>query len=76
MILALLTRLKQICNHPGLVQAPLPSIVELAKASSKLQRLIEMLEVITGQGDRVLIFTQFAEWGKQLQKVLPYALKV
>ena len=74
MILALLTRLKQICNHPGLVQTPLPSVSELARASSKLQRLIEMLEVITGQGDRVLIFTQFAEWGKQLLKVLPHAL--
>ena len=74
MILALLTRLKQICNHPGLVQAPLPPVSELPRASSKLQRLIEMLEVITGQGDRVLIFTQFAEWGKQLLKVLPYAL--
>ncbi len=74
MILALLTRLKQICNHPGLVQAPLPSPADLPKASSKLQRLIEMLEVITTQGDRVLIFTQFAEWGKQLQKVLPIAL--
>ncbi len=75
MILALLTRLKQICNHPGLVEAPLPSPAELPKASSKLQRLIEMLEVITAQGDRVLIFTQFAEWGKQLQKALPEALQ-
>jgi SNF2 family DNA or RNA helicase len=32
-----------------------------------LQRLEEMLEEVLAEGDRCLIFTQFAEWGKLLQ---------
>ena len=73
LVLALLTKLKQICNHPELFDAEkttkkkvkLPSGFE--QGSAKLQRLDEMLEVLLTEGDRALIFTQFAEWGKLLQ---------
>ncbi|MCU0548720.1 MAG: DEAD/DEAH box helicase [Leptolyngbya sp. Prado105] len=63
-ILALLTKLKQICNHPALFNRE-----ELAESnrSVKLQRLEEMLEEAVSEGDRALIFTQFAEWGKLLK---------
>jgi superfamily II DNA or RNA helicase len=64
-ILALLTKLKQICNHPAqfLQQDSLGAL----NRSGKLQRLDEMLEELLSEGDRALIFTQFAEWGKLLK---------
>lgn len=64
-ILALLTRLKQICNHPAQFLQQ-PSLGALNR-SGKLQRLDEMLEELLSEGDRALIFTQFAEWGKLLK---------
>ncbi|HLP89494.1 MAG TPA: DEAD/DEAH box helicase [Nostocaceae cyanobacterium] len=64
MILALLVKLKQICNHP----AQYLKETTLAKHNSaKLQRLEEMLEEVIAASDRALIFTQFAEWGKLLK---------
>ncbi|MHC5594803.1 MAG: DEAD/DEAH box helicase [Nostoc sp.] len=67
MILALLIKLKQICNHPAqyLKQATLDQ-----HNSAKLLRLQEMLEEVLAEGDRALIFTQFAEWGKLLKPYL------
>ncbi|MBE9035084.1 DEAD/DEAH box helicase [aff. Roholtiella sp. LEGE 12411] len=64
MILALLIKLKQICNHPAqyLKQATLEQ-----HNSAKLLRLEEMLEEVLAEGDHALIFTQFAEWGKLLK---------
>ncbi|MBD2692794.1 DEAD/DEAH box helicase [Anabaena catenula] len=64
MILALLIKLKQICNHP----AQYLKLATLEKHNSaKLQRLEEMLEEVLAENDRALIFTQFAEWGKLLK---------
>ncbi|MCU0541966.1 MAG: DEAD/DEAH box helicase [Oscillatoriaceae cyanobacterium Prado104] len=69
MILALLVKLKQLCNHPALLNAESKSKGWEIKSqeSGKLQRLLEMLEEVLAEGDRALIFTQFAEWGKLLQ---------
>lgn len=74
-ILALLTKLKQICNHPLLLDKEKSSkkktkSVINGRASGKLRRLEEMLEEVLSEGDRALIFTQFAEWGKLLQPYL------
>jgi SNF2 family DNA or RNA helicase len=66
-ILAALSKLKQVCNHPAHFlgdSSPLP------KRSGKLTRLTEMLEEATASGDRALVFTQFAEMGKLLQEHL------
>ncbi|MFN6526519.1 DEAD/DEAH box helicase [Nostoc sp. ChiSLP03a] len=67
MILALLIKLKQICNHPAqyLKEATLEQ-----HNSAKLLRLEEMLEEVLAESDRALIFTQFAEWGKLLKPYL------
>ncbi|MEG4202379.1 DEAD/DEAH box helicase [Microcoleus sp. Pol7_A1] len=69
MILALLVKLKQLCNHPALVKAEVkPKELGIkSQESGKLQRLVEMLEEVLAEGDRALIFTQFAEWGKLLK---------
>jgi SNF2 family DNA or RNA helicase len=78
-ILALLVKLKQICNHPTLFlketatsnhpteSKNLSSQTTFESRSGKLQRLSEMLEEVVSEGDRALIFTQFAEWGKLLK---------
>jgi SNF2 family DNA or RNA helicase len=68
LILTLLLRLKQVCNHPAQFLKE-KELVD-SKRSGKLLRLQEMLEEAISEGDRALIFTQFAEWGKLLQPYL------
>lgn len=68
MILTLLLRLKQVCNHPA--QYLKEKKIGSANRSGKLLRLQEMLEEAILENDRALIFTQFAEWGKLLQPYL------
>jgi SNF2 family DNA or RNA helicase len=67
-ILTLLMKLKQLCNHPALLNKE--KVLDSAQRSGKLLRLVEMLEELTAERDRALIFTQFAEWGKLLQAYL------
>lgn len=67
-ILTLLLKLKQICNHPA--QFLKTKSLITSQRSGKLLRLEEMLEELIAEGDRALIFTQFAEWGKLLQPYL------
>jgi SNF2 family DNA or RNA helicase len=68
LVLGLLVKLKQICNHPS--QYLKEKLLENAALSGKLLRLQEMLEEVIDQGDRALIFTQFAEWGHLLKPYL------
>jgi superfamily II DNA or RNA helicase len=63
-ILAALTRLKQVCNHPAHF---LGDESDLEDRSGKLTRLTEMLEELIEAGDRSLVFTQFAQMGHLLQ---------
>lgn len=96
LILATLTRLKQVCDHPlllvkkgrdagnasdegaagegkgrsgtgraGIVRSP-----NAAAQSAKLARLLEMVDELRVEGDKCLIFTQFAEMGRLLQETL------
>ncbi|HEV8437412.1 MAG TPA: DEAD/DEAH box helicase [Methylomirabilota bacterium] len=72
-VLALLTALKQICNHPAhYLREPGP----LPGRSGKLDRLTEMLEETVAAGDRALVFTQFREMGNRLVPHLERALQV
>jgi SNF2 family DNA or RNA helicase len=72
-VLAALTRLKQICNHPAHFLADGSS---LPSRSGKLTRLTEMLEELLAEGDRALVFTQYAEMGKLIQRHLRESLSV
>ena len=67
LILAALTRLKQVCNHPAQFLADGSA---MANRSGKLSRLEEMLEEAIGGGDHALIFTQYAEFGGRLTTYL------
>jgi SNF2 family DNA or RNA helicase len=70
-ILATLTKLKQVCDHPALL---LHDQSRLAGRSGKLARLQEMLEEVVSAGDRALVFTQYAEMGTLLQEHLQTVL--
>lgn len=63
-ILALLTSLKQICNHP--VHYLKEEDAKLSSRSGKLTRLMEMMEEVIAEGDHALIFTQYTEMGHLL----------
>jgi len=63
-ILATLSRLKQVCNHPAHFLGDNSAI---DGRSGKLARLTEMLEEILPVGDKALVFTQFKEMGHILK---------
>src|SRR5438093_1065346 len=73
LVLALITALKQICNHPAHY---LGEAGPLAGRSGKLARLGEMLEEVVAAGDRALVFTQFREMGNRLVAALTRALGI
>jgi SNF2 family DNA or RNA helicase len=64
LVLSLLLRLKQVCNHPAHF---LGEKEPLKGRSGKLSRLTEMLDEALSVGDRALVFTQFVEMGHLLQ---------
>lgn len=62
-VLALLTRLKQICNHPAQLlgeDGPLPG------RSGKLDRTGEIVAELAASGERALVFTQYRQMGELL----------
>jgi superfamily II DNA or RNA helicase len=66
-VLAAMMKLKQVCNHPAHL---LKDGSRLPGRSGKLARLEELAEEIVEDGDKALIFTQYAEWGSLLQPYL------
>jgi len=67
-MLSTLTRLKQICNHPNQFLQD-GSAFDQAR-SHKLLRLNEMVEEALAESSSMLVFTQFAELGDQLEEFL------
>ncbi len=63
LVLAGITKLKQVCNHPAHFGRDGST---LTGRSGKLNRVEELLDEIIEAGDKVLCFTQFAEWGELL----------
>jgi len=67
LVLAALTRLKQICNHPA---HALGDGSRLGGRSGKLHRFDELVEDLLDAGEHALVFTQFREMGVLLQQHL------
>ncbi|GIH99605.1 DEAD/DEAH box helicase [Planobispora takensis] len=66
-VMATMTRLKQICNHPAhLLKDGSP----LAGRSGKLARLEEIAAEVVEEGDKALVFTQYTEFGSLLAPYL------
>jgi SNF2 family DNA or RNA helicase len=72
LMLSTLMKLKQVCNHPR--QFLQDNSEFTATRSHKLQRLDEMVEEVTAEGESLLIFTQFTEIGEALQQYLKQVL--
>ncbi len=66
-VLLALLRLKQVCNHPAHYAGDGSA---LAERSGKLIRLLELLEEVVADGERSLVFTQFASFGRRLSGYL------
>jgi hypothetical protein len=65
-VLAMLTQLKQVCNHPAqlLKEASGP----LAERSGKLTYTTHLITAILERRDKVIIFSQYKEMGIRLQR--------
>ncbi|MCA1717653.1 MAG: DEAD/DEAH box helicase [Actinobacteria bacterium] len=70
LVLSMLTKLKQICNHPAQFLHEGSGANGEARRSEKMLRLLELLEEILSVGDRALIFTQYREMGDLLETIL------
>lgn len=71
-ILKILTALKQTCNHPAQFLAiKNPKISE----SGKMELLVDILENILDMDEKVIIFTQYVEMGKLIQKLISKKFK-
>jgi hypothetical protein len=73
LVLAGISKLKQVCNHPAHFLSDGSALTFSGTSSSaghdrsgKLGRMEELLDEIIDTGDKVLIFTQFAHWGDLL----------
>lgn len=67
LILAALSKLKQVCNHPAQFLGDGSTV---RGRSGKLARLTEVLEEVVEVGDRALIFTHFTRMGRILRSYL------
>jgi len=56
-VLAALTRLRQVCAHPGLI---LPEYIDEPEASGKFDAFLETVEEVLSGGHKVLVFSAFA----------------
>ncbi len=67
LILAGLTRLKQVCDHPALLTH---DDKKIDGRSGKCERLVDMLEEVLGEGEAALVFTQYREMGHLLERLI------
>ncbi|MFD0313427.1 DEAD/DEAH box helicase [Streptomyces flavalbus] len=68
LIMKLLTGLKQICNHPA--QYLKEDRPRIAGRSGKLELLDELLDTILSEGASVLVFTQYVEMARLIERHL------
>ncbi|GAA3540831.1 DEAD/DEAH box helicase [Nonomuraea rosea] len=71
LVLSAMAKLKQVCNHPAHL---LKDGSRLAGRSGKLARLEQLCEEILAEGEKALLFTQYAEFGTMLQPYLAQRL--
>ena len=68
-VLAAITALKQICNHPLNYNSEDDNL-EIDGRSGKVARLNEIIDTVFAAGERMLVFTHFASWGERLADYL------
>ncbi|WP_172371399.1 DEAD/DEAH box helicase [Sporosarcina jiandibaonis] len=71
LILTMLSRLKQLCNHPVLfLKEPHGPAEQLIARSDKLSGIVSMAGNIADNGEQCIIFTQYIGMGKLIQHCL------
>ena len=64
----MLSKLKQLCNHPALyLKEPFEDAKTMLARSTKLERIVQMAAEIVDNGEQCLIFTQYIGMGQLLQ---------
>ena len=66
-VLAALTRLRQVCAHPGLI---LPEYIDEPEASGKFDAFMETVEEVLSGGHKVLVFSAFASMLKIMRSAM------
>ena len=83
LILAMLARLKQICDHPELSESgdevvaaasESHNLGRLSERSGKSRRLMRLLEEVLATGERALVFTQYRRMGRLLSAMIEHDL--
>lgn len=75
MILQMLNKLKQLCNHPALyLKEDLEKLTSLKSRtrSGKLDKLTELVDAVREQEESCLIFTQYIGMGNMMKKLLEH----
>ncbi|WP_342433512.1 DEAD/DEAH box helicase [Neobacillus sp. FSL H8-0543] len=67
LILQMLTRLKQLCNHPALYLKEKSAGRVLLERSNKLEKLVDLVGSVLEAGESCLIFTQYIEMGEMIR---------
>jgi len=71
LILQMLSRLKQLCNHPALyLKERAAAGRELLERSNKMEKLVELVDAVLEQNESCLIFTQYIEMGEMIRATL------
>jgi SNF2 family DNA or RNA helicase len=66
LILQMLSRLKQLCNHPALYLKE-KAMTHLLERSNKMEKLVELVDAVLDQQESCLIFTQYIEMGEMIK---------
>ncbi|AOV08810.1 DEAD/DEAH box helicase [Sporosarcina ureilytica] len=71
LVLTMLNRLKQLCNHPALfLKEPNRPASEMVARSEKLKSIVSMSSNIAANGEQCIIFTQYIGMGRLIQHCL------
>lgn len=71
LILKMLSRLKQLCNHPALfLKEPEAPAEQILTRSDKLNRIVSMAAEIVENGEQCIIFTQYIGMGQLIRQCL------
>jgi len=66
-VLAALTRLRQVCAHPGLI---VPQYIDEPEASGKFDAFMETVEEVLSGGHKVLVFSAFSSMLKIIRAAM------
>ncbi len=66
-VLAALTRLRQVCAHPGLI---VPEYIDEPEASGKFDAFLETVDEVLSGGHKLLVFSAFASMLKIMRGAL------